>query len=252
MAKFPFGIDPTEKQVAGAVDAVRAVYYGTPETTCCSLAECCSAGMPNIYFSEFLAIRRGAVDVMNDEQRTNLTVECIRRYLQTQEKKKPCAFLKENKCSIYENRPLKCRLYGLIPNDLYDEVAEAVAAEMKRPRAEVPLCTQCPLVKVKPEFLERFPDGKVPRSAIENMENSLRKLDRDLGMKKETQDQGFGFLTYHDWHLLFEFGEEWMEKLTKLRISWNDEKKEQFILSLKSALEARSADESTKETENGK
>lgn len=247
----PFGMNPTDDQIAESVIEARSVYKGSPSTTCCSLAECCKAGMPNLYYSEFLSIRRGAVDKMTKEERTNLTVECIRRYLTHQTKKKPCAFLGGNNlCTIYDVRPLKCRLYGLIPNDLYKENAQAVADELNKPLNEVPLYTQCPLVKVDPEFKELYPDGKVPRSAIEKMENRMKSLDRKLGMTKELQDDGFGFLTYHDWHLLYEFGEGWMENLTKLRLKLTDEQKEQFVESIKTALEKKVAEE--KGAEDGK
>lgn len=33
----------------------------------------------------------------------------------------PCKFLKDGKCSIYENRPLLCREYPLVPEDFEEE-----------------------------------------------------------------------------------------------------------------------------------
>ena len=246
---FPFGMDPSEERIANTVEKVRKVYEGCPPTICNHRAECCQAGMPNMYAGEFISLRRGAIDKMSKKDRTDLTVECIRRYLYNQKKPKPCAFLKDSMCGVYEFRPLKCRLYGLIPDSMYDRVANSVAKEMGVPREEVPLCNQCPFVKVKPEFQDRYPDGKIPEKEIKKMEKTMREYDRSLGMKKELQDQGFSFLTYHDWHLLFEFGEEWMEKLTKLRLNLKDEEKEQFISSLKIALEKKANEE---EIENAK
>ena len=183
-------------------------------------------------------MRRGAVDKMTPAQRVNLTIECIKRYLQDQKTRKPCAFLsKDNMCTVYEVRPLKCRTYGLIPPSLYEIIVGSVSVEMGVPREELPLCTQCPDVKVKTEFQGLFPTNEIPTESIRRMESMLRELDRGLGMKKETQDQGFGFLTYHDWHLLFEFGEQWMENLSKLRLSLKDEAKDHFINALRTALE---------------
>lgn len=233
-------MDPSEDQIAYATKTAMEVYEDTPETTCCHKAACCNAGCPNMYYSEFLSVRRGAVDKMTPEERLNLTLECVKRYLQDQRTPKPCVFLKkDNMCGIYEFRHLKCRLYGLIPDSLYDWIANSVADEMGVPREEVPLCNQCEFVKVKPEFQEKFPTGKVPEDDIKAMERRMRELDRGLGMSKETQDDGFGFLTYHDWHLLFEFGEKWMETLTQLRLKWTDEEKEKFVGDLKSALEKK-------------
>lgn len=251
---FPFGADPTEEQIVNALEQIGIVYEGCPETTCCSKAECCNAGCPNMYFNEFLNIRRGAVDKMTPAQRTELTVECVKRYLQDQRKPKPCVFLqKDNLCSIYKHRHFKCRTYGIIPPSLYDWIANAVAMEMGVERKDVPLCTQCPDVKIKPEFKEKYPDNSILESEIKKMEKRLREIDRTmLGMKKEVQDQGMSFLTYHDWHLLFEFGEIWMENLTKLRLSLTDEKKEQFIVALKSALDAKAAQASGEEAQDAK
>lgn len=234
---FPFGMNPSEQEIEKAVASVREEYKNVPETVCCHKAECCNAGCPNMYWGEFLSIRRGVVDKMTSQQRIDVTVKCLQRYLYDQSKPKPCLFLgADNKCTIYDYRHLKCRLYGLIPDSLYSLNANTVAKEMGVPREEVPLCSQCKFVKVKPEFKDKFPNNKVPQSSIKKMEKSMRELDRGLGLEKEIQDEGFGFLTYHDWHLLFEFGEKWMESLTKIRLHCTDEEKEKFVSALKSEL----------------
>jgi Fe-S-cluster containining protein len=237
--RHPFGMDPSEDQIADAVAEAKKVYEGIPATTCDHRVDCCSAGCPNMYYNEFLAIRRGVVDKMSKKERIDLTIGCVQRYLQHQLELKPCVFLKDNMCSVYEHRHLKCRLYGLIPDSLYSWITKTVADDMQVDRKCLPLCNQCQFVKVAPEDAERFPDGKVPESDIKKMEKRLISLDKKLGMKKEIQEDGFGFLTYHDWHLLFEFGEEWMEKLTQLRINLKEKQKEQFVESLKNALESK-------------
>lgn len=236
----PFDMDPSDAQIQNAIDSVSEVHSGCPETTCCSKAVCCRAACPNMYYAEFIAIRRGHVEGLTSKERTTLTIECVKRYLQGQDKPKPCVFLREdNKCNIYPHRHLKCRLYGLIPDSVYEWAVNSVAQEMGRPPQDMPLCNQCTFVKIKPEFAEKFPDGKVPEFSMKNMENKMREIDRGLGMSKDTQDNGFGFLTYHDWHLLFEFGEEFLEMMTKFRLKWTDSEKDKFIADLKIALEAR-------------
>lgn len=252
---FPFGLNPTEQEVEFVTAEARKVYEGTPETTCCHKAECCNAGCPNMYFSEFLSIRRGMVDNLSKTERVALTVECIRRYLYNQdaEKPKPCVFLGTNNlCKIYPYRHLKCRLYGVIPDSLYAWIVDSVSRDMNVPKEKLPLCNQCPNVKVKPEFAAKFPDNKVPESEIRAMELRMRELDRSLGLSKQLQDQGFGFLTYHDWHLLFEFGEDWMVKLTSMRTKLGEKEKEQFIEALKNALEKQATAEPQASEEAGK
>ncbi len=237
----PFGMNPSEEDLARAAVEVAKVYEDCPETTCCSKAECCNAGCPNMYYSEFIAMRRGAVDKMSREQRLELTVECVKRYLQDQRTPKPCVFLqKDNKCGIYDHRHLKCRTYGLIPATLYDWIAKSVSMEMNIPINEVPLCNQCQDVKIKPEFAKKYPNNQILTATIQKMEKRMKEIDRTyMGMKEKTQEDGVGFLTYHDWHLLYEFGPEWLVNMTKLRLNLKDEEKKQFVESLRAALEAK-------------
>lgn len=238
----PFGIDPTEDQLDKAVYETRNIYDECPPTTCNHLARCCKAGCPNMYYSEFVSIRRGAVDKMTALERINLTVECFKRYLYDQSKPKPCVFLKENNmCAIYPFRHVKCRLYGLIPDDMYKRNADEVAEEMGVPKEEVPLCNQCIFVKMRPDWKEKYPDGKMPESVIASIELRIKELDRTLGISKGFQNKGFGYLTYHDWHLLFEFGEQTMHEFTQFRKNWTAEQKEKFVADLKLTLEAQLA-----------
>lgn len=235
----PFGITPTEDQVAISIEAARVAYEELPETTCDHRACCCKAGCPNMYYSEFLSIYHGTVAKLEPKARLELAVECVRRYLQKQDitNPKPCVFLgDDNKCKTYAYRPLKCRLYGLIPDSVYDWVVNQVSKDHGVPKADIPLCVQCPLVKIKPEYAEAFSSGKIPEAMIRDIETKLRSFDQDLGIPKELQVSEFSFLTYHDWHIMFELGASWMATLTPMRLQLTDEKKEQFVASLKEAL----------------
>lgn len=234
-----YGMDPTPDQVAKAVERVEKSYEGLPETTCAHRACCCESGCPNMYYAEFLNIYTGHVVALPAELRLDLTVECIRRYLTKQGPgvKKPCVFLgKDKMCAVYPYRPLKCRLYGLIPDRLYDWIVDEVSKDTGVQKEEIPLCHQCPFVKVKPEFAAAFPDGKVPEKMIQALEGKLRHNDIVMGMPPEKQKAGMGFLTYHDWHIMLELGEGMMEVLTPLRLNLAEEKKEQFISALKEQL----------------
>jgi len=89
------------------------------------------------------------------------------------------------------------------------------------------------------------------------MESRIKELDRNVGVSTTIQRDGYGFLTYHDWHLMFEFGDQMMADFTQLRLRWSDEQKEKFINDMKGVLEAKfnvapvPPAEPTKEVSNG-
>ena len=254
-SRFPFGMNPTDQQIESAIGGLAKVYFGIPETTCSHRCECCKAGSPNMYFLEFLAIRRKHVDRMPKEKRLDLTIDCVRYYVKGGGER-PCLFLgADGMCRIYDWRQLKCRLYGLIPPTLYEWVVGAVAKENRTKREDLPLCRQCDQVRIKPECLKpgqeaSFPGGKVPEEEIRGMERKIRDLDLSLGMSPALQERGHGFLTYHDWHLLFELGPEWMEKLSVVRTKFSAGQKEEFVLALKDALSAALKSSATKKIES--
>ena len=239
----PFGMSPSEDEVQMAIYNVKGLFTTLPETTCGHRTECCNSGCPNMYYSEYLNLRIECIEKMEKPARIDLTLECLRRYLTPQDvmKPKPCPLLNDNMCSIYEARPYRCRTYGLIPDEEYDKMVDSVAKDFKVPKEKIPLCQQCKMVKVKPEFEAAFPDGKLPKDKVKNDQILVKTTDIMIGMPVQIQ-QLYGYLTFHDWHLLFEIGQQWLETLSKLRSSkkWADlkgEEKEKFMQSLKKSLE---------------
>ena len=232
----PYEMKPSDVDLKIAAFKVEAAQAKAPSTTCSHRGECCRAGCPNMYYAEYLAMA-DHVSGWSKDRRVWVILECLRRYLQPQvvDKPKPCLFLadesegaSECSCTVYAVRPLKCRLYGQIPKSLYQKNVLSVARDMGVEKERVPLCVQCDQVK-----------GRVlAESEIVDMERSLREADRVIGMPKKVQDDGFGFLTFHDWHLMTQLGAKWMEGLTALRTKCTDEQKEQFVMALKKSLEA--------------
>ena len=239
MASHVFGMNPSKSQVVTALEETKKIYDPLPETTCDHRALCCKAGCPNMYYAEYLSIRNEFIDKMTKDQKLDLIIECVKRYLQPQEVQnpKPCVFLGEkNMCGVYSARPLKCRLYGLIPKSVYESNVANVAKDMNIQKEKIPLCMQCDRVKIKEEYRDRFPDGVIPSQMLKDMETALRKNDVELGMPVDLQVNGFAFLTFHDWHIMFDVGESWMANLTQLRLKLKEEEKEHFVNSLKEAL----------------
>lgn len=234
----------SDKRVDMALTAVNKAYEPLPETTCKSLACCCKVACPNMVFSEFLNIYKNFVLKMSREERLDLTIECVKSYLINQGPviiEKPCVFLsKTNMCNVYDARPLKCRTYGIIPHNLYKKIVDRVSIDTGINARDIPLCVQCPFVKIKPEFADRFPNGKLPENMIKEIEMELKAIDNTLmGVSSEAQEKGFGFLVYHDWHLIFEMGTGWLEKLTPIRLKFSQKQKDDFVESLRKLLQAQ-------------
>ena len=226
--KQPFGIKPTTQQLEKALSECCTIQDSCPETTCQHHEECCHAGSPNMYFIEYENIHKNIIKKMSVKEYADMTLACIRTYLFSG-KRCPCLFLKDKMCSIYKYRQIKCRLYGLIPPDLFDRNANAVATEEKLPRNLIPLSQQCPFVKIKPEWQDRFPNGCIPEDMIVRMETEMKAIDRSLGISQKQQDEGTAFLTFHDWHLLSTVGEDFMATLTPLRLQLDDKSKEHMV-----------------------
>jgi hypothetical protein len=110
---------------------------------------------------------------------------------------------------------------------------------LKIPLENIPLCDQCQFVEVKSNEENKFPENKIPKQMVLDLEKAVRDIDRIVLKVPETfQSQGLTFLTFHDWHLLFELGESWLANLTPLREKLNISQKEEFINALKKSLEA--------------
>jgi len=232
----PYKMKPSEADLKIALYKADSVQGKVPSTTCSNRGECCRAGCPNMYYCEYVRMAEHVAELPL-ERRAVIIEESLRRYLKPQvvDDPKPCLFLSEtiidgvitgSRCDVYEVRPLKCRLYGLIPEEMYKRNVASVAREMEVEKERVPLCVQCDQVR-----------GRVmAESEIAAMEKDLRQADLVLGMPKSVQDDGFGFLTFHDWHLMTQLGEEWLEGLSALRLRCSDDEKEQFVAALKAEL----------------
>lgn len=215
-----------------AINVVKDQMKKLPETTCSHRGECCDAGCPNMTYSEYLCLREKYIDSMDKNKRLELLLGCLRLYIQRQDvtKPRPCVFLTDNKmCSVYEARPYRCRTYGIIPSKLHSRMVGRVSKETGIARSKILLCKQCPYVKVKANQGD-FPGGKLPEYLIKEIEAALHENDRELGVPEG------GYLTFHDWHVMAELGEEWMEKLSQVRLIDDDDKKERFLDTLKDAV----------------
>jgi Fe-S-cluster containining protein len=229
-----FDCDPNE-----AIEKVESLVSAVPETTCGHRGICCRAGCPNMTFGEYIWISRDYVEKLSKDERLELLMRCVKNYIEPQDptKWRPCPLLTNDMmCKVYHARPFRCRTYGLIPEKLYRNMVERVEKDTGIPSTFTPLCIQCKLVKLKPEFADRYPDGKIPEQMIKDIESQLKENDRKLGVEQKVQDAGFSYLTFHDWHLLMTLGDQVMESMTTVRLQKDKVAKEHFLVLLKQQI----------------
>jgi len=120
-------------QTAGLFDQLRRIYAGFPETRCENCARCCFES-PGIFYIEYLHLFEALTDVPA-QRRDELIRRAFRElFFSWIEPEGTCIFLESGRCAIYHERPLACRLFGLVPAPERDR-AEAQARMAAREEA---------------------------------------------------------------------------------------------------------------------
>lgn len=105
--------------------ALSRIYAGFPQVTCDNCARCCFES-PGLFFIEFLAaldLLAGMPRAGRDQVLTRVLHELFFSWIDVG---RACLFLDSGRCTIYEHRPLACRLFGLVaPADRDRAEAEA-------------------------------------------------------------------------------------------------------------------------------
>jgi Fe-S-cluster containining protein len=224
---------------------LQSIYHDTVslETTCGHTCTCCKVAMPQLNYSEFVQI---VTTIWKEKSHADIldiickSLEYFFRYDYAKWEKdalvKPCMLLDKNEmCTIYEDRPLSCRMYGLWPEDMYNERVDKFANAYKEKygleRDELPLSKQCPLVKRKDD------SNPLTREVIESLYKRLDNLDKTTGDFTSAQvRQKENYRTFHDWLLLKILGEEWLSQLTSFILAADKEIMEDQIKALKEVI----------------
>lgn len=224
---------------------LQSIYHDTVnlQTKCAHSCTCCKVAMPQINYSEFVQIATIIWKERSHEEILDIICNSLEYFFRYEYDKwgmdalvKPCMFLKEDgMCSVYEDRPLSCRLYGLWPDDVYEErvqkFVKAYETKYGLKREDIPLSTQCPLV-------ERI-DSTTPltKDVIEGLYGQLDKLDSKIGDFSAAQiRQKENYRTFHDWLLLKILDEDWLSQLTTFILAADRATMESQITILKEVI----------------
>jgi len=211
------------------------------ETTCCHSCECCKVAMPQINYSEFVQIVTTLWNEKPESEILDLISTSLEYFFRYEYEKwgmeslvKPCMFLKEDRCTVYVDRPLNCRLYGLWPEDDYEDRVQKFAAAYEvhgLKRDDLPLNRQCAFVKRVDNETE------LTAEVIQSLFDKLDKLDATTGNFTPAQiRQKENYRTFHDWLLLKVFGEEELSRQTAFVLAASKETMEALLSVLKEVL----------------
>lgn len=216
--------------------------YSTADlsTTQSCVCNCCKIAMPQINYCEFLNIAASYWSKASQENKLTILSTSIDYFFKVQFEKfgietlvKPCVFLdkKDNLCTIYDKRPLSCRMYGLWPKEEFEKRVsrfEKAYSSFGLSREDLPLSSQCDKVTRKDSSVELTVD------IIDGMYDELNKIDKSIKKYTDLQiEGGENKRTFHDWLLASTFGEEWLSLLSTFILTATREQISELIIAIK-------------------
>lgn len=172
---------------------------------------CCKEQSPSLFYSEFIYIWREVERHWSKRKKLDLIIRAIRNYL-ANITNKGCIFY-DSGCQTYKQRPLACRLYGVMPKESWEEREKRIRNIFGE---DVKISPQCSLVSVNRE---------IPISLEEENKWFLktREAEQSLGVDSHTimlhDNPGGSYRTFHD-HLLMElFSLNFLSMLTQIKMT---------------------------------
>lgn len=187
------------------------------KTVCSGHCVCCHVACPQMNYSEFLVIVDSLYRRETKADRVAVLKASI-KYFFSNSLVKPCPLLLGKSCSVYDVRPLSCRLYGLWPEEMYEERVTRFMKVTGLQKKEIPLNTQC-------KFVTRVDLSQpITREVIESMFKQLDVLDMSVGGFNEQQvNKRYNQRTWHDWFMVTVFGEDRLSALSTYFLAAKEE-----------------------------
>ena len=214
----PYSVDLSESNTLGPLVSLDVLYEGMPKTTGCSECAsvngednkdwCCKKQSPSMYYCEFLKVFE-KFQKWGHKRKTQFILRAVSNYLDNG-LTKGCIFYDDG-CQVYTDRPLTCRVYGVVPKESWDKRWESLKERQGESFQAEPQCSLVTSKKeVTPEMDERWFEFTQTCETRLGVSQKIVNL-HDLA--------GGSYRTFHD-HLLVElFNEDVMNHLTQVRLT---------------------------------
>jgi hypothetical protein len=207
----PYNIDTTNYNINKPIISLNVLFEHMPETTGCEKCKeingdnsewCCRVVAPSMYYVEFLNVWI-EVQKWSKEKRLSLILRAVKNYLSNNDSKGCIFFQKE--CLCYTQRSLQCRLYGVMPQEVWDKRVEYVKKLFdwdKVSNAFKKKTVQCPLVSCTNGH------KSVTETEEQKWFEHTRQCEKELGIPLDAINDHDGpkgsYRTFHD-HIVLEF-----------------------------------------------
>lgn len=181
--------------------SLKKMYSRIPSTECNCCGKCCKEN-PGGSFVEFLNFFTVFKERKNKKE---IVVDAVRKNLTSLAKQSDCIFLQNNKCSIYDVRPVSCRVFGLETKEKFDENYLAVSNGNKQLKdifkkkfdidiIDNPKLEYCNNVKIIGE--RKFNDYDVQQLIIDLTKTESKFHKKGFPLNKTSFDSYESYLTY--------------------------------------------------------
>jgi len=209
-------------------EKLKAIYKKVPNGKCAGCTACCSESV-NISFLEFSNIVKNGLLKLSGSQLEALKKRVISFYLLEWVKPQSCPYLdSDNRCLIYDVRPLPCRVFGTKTREAYEYNYKRIQRQniLAAKHIEMTYGTKVPnrVVLRKIDFCEAFiPERTLNKEAADELSSRLINMDGALyfeGLIDEDSMNGDLVNWTLDWFLGLEtdftiITKEWLYELKK-------------------------------------
>ncbi|KKN26828.1 hypothetical protein LCGC14_0870870 [marine sediment metagenome] len=222
----PYGIPTTNANIQAPLASLNVLYERMPKTAGCEQCQqqngkdsfwCCQIICPSMYYVEFLNVW-AEVQKWNMKKRLPIILRAIKTYLSNKDSK-GCIFY-DNKCLVYNQRPINCRFYGVISQSSWDKRTTALKERYKDQELSEDFqrkLTQCDLVS-NDDGTECIPEDTEQRWFEHTTGCEARIGINPLTILEHDSPKG-SYRTFHD-HIMLEFVDTVaLSQLTKIKMS---------------------------------